>query len=419
MIQQVTFDNGLRMIVDQRDSPFVSVAYAVNVGAHDERLDQLGIAHLVEHLVFKGTVNRTVAQINREVDELGGELNAYTCEKRTVFFCTIRREHAEVAVDLLSDLVFGNTVPEEEFEREKAVVMEELAMYHDLGDNRVQELVLQALVPGHRNRWTVGGTVDSVRAFTRDDVLEFIDAHYVPSNVTVAITGGVSFDQAVGWVVPRVPEFVDTPAPIDGFHALTDADVQRGQLLVEDMEIGQSHVAFAWSFPGDVDARTIFTANLAAYVLGGGLGSRLGKVREQYGYCYTISCGTSVWRDALNVSGYMGINLANIPHAKQLITEILDDCRTNGLEDWEHRKAVNQLVVTLLREDVAVEDANSWKVDHLQGNMALTPSENCALVESITKQEVEVFIRDRLDPRTATYAEVHQTEDDEDEGVDD
>ncbi len=399
-------ENGLTVVVNERPgAAFVSIGFSVGVGSHNEAPEQLGIAHLTEHLVFKGTATRTVAQINRAIEELGGELNAYTCETRTVFTCTVLKRDLATAVDVLNDIVFYNTVPEDEFEKEKSVVLDELTMYADRGECRVDELANRAALPDLPSYWSVGGKIETVQAVTRDDVLAFIDANYVPANVRVVVTGDVTLDDVLALVEDDQPEFANMPVAV--YHEQpVITPVQTN--VVEPMNVGHSHVTFGWLLPTPFDERTKAVATLAVVALGSGLGSRLAQIREKYGYCYTINCYTEDYPDMAGVRGYAGTDLQNMDHLKQLVCEIFEEVAANGLEPWEHMRAVNTCTCELLRSAETTANATEMVISDLDHGRSVDVQLKTELYASITLDEVNQFIADRLTVNTISFAEIHQ-----------
>lgn len=399
-------ENGLTVIVNERQgAAFVSIGFSVGVGSHNEVPEQLGIAHLTEHLVFKGTATRTVAEINRAIEELGGELNAYTCETRTVFTCTVLKRDMATAIDVLNDIVFYNVVPEDEFEKEKGVVLDELAMYADRGECRVDELANRTALPDLPSYWSVGGKIETVRTITRDDVLAFIDANYVPANVRLVVTGDVTLDEVTALVADDQPEFADMPVEVyHEPHTVTPVHADA----VEPMNSGHSHVTFGWLWQEPFDERTKAVATLAVVALGSGLGSRLARIREQYGYCYTISCYTEDYPDLSGVRGYAGTDIQNMDHLKQLVCEIFEEVAANGLEPWEHTRAVNTCTCELLRQSETVANANEMLINDLDHGRSVDVQAKTELYASITLDEVNQFITDKLVADTISFAEIHQ-----------
>ena len=199
-MKKTILDNGLTVITEQTDEDFVSMGYIVNKGSFDEPNDCLGIAHLAEHQVFKGTANRDKDEIWLDVQQYGGDMNAYTAENSTAFHCTILKEYWKTALDVISDIVFNNTIPEEEFELEKSVVIEELNMYHDDATHRVMENITKTIFRKYANRWTNGGTPETVRNITREQLINFINSNYIPSNITLMVTGNVKHEQICEFV---------------------------------------------------------------------------------------------------------------------------------------------------------------------------------------------------------------------------
>jgi predicted Zn-dependent peptidase len=187
-MKSTTLNNGLEIITDKRNEDFVNIAYMIDKGSMDEPDDKLGIAHLTEHMVFKGTANRDKDQIWEDVSKFGGSMNAYTAENHTAFYCTILKEYWEEALDVLSDIVWNNTLPEEEFDLEKSVVVEELKMYSDEGKHVVLDLLTKTIFPDIENRWNNGGTPETVSEITREDVSEYIENYFIPKNIKIVIT---------------------------------------------------------------------------------------------------------------------------------------------------------------------------------------------------------------------------------------
>lgn len=222
-----TLDNGLRIVVEQMPHvQSVAAGFLVRTGARDETPDLAGVSHFVEHMCFKGTNKRGWEQITRDFDDMGSTYNAYTSKERTVYFGWVRIEDLERQVELLADMM-QSTMPSEEFDMEKNVILEEIAMSDDSLERKVYDLMHERLYPSHSLSWPVLGTTESITALSRDSLHGYFADRYHPGNMVLIVTGAVEpktvYDIAQricgDWkpATPR-PDRVAPPKELTGVH---------------------------------------------------------------------------------------------------------------------------------------------------------------------------------------------------------
>src|SRR3990172_9002643 len=179
--------NGIRVVSELLpDLASITLGIWVENGSRYERAEQAGISHFLEHLFFKGTARRTAAQIAEEIDAVGGVLNAFTGKEYTCYYARVLAEHLDLATDLLADLFLHSRLDEEEIERERSVVLQEISQVEDSPDDYIHDLFNLRYWPGHPLSFPVCGSSDTVRAFCRRDFLDFLAARYRPDRVIIA-----------------------------------------------------------------------------------------------------------------------------------------------------------------------------------------------------------------------------------------
>jgi len=175
----------------------VSVGFWVGVGSRDEHDREFGASHFLEHLLFKGTANRSAAQIAHAVESVGGDMNAFTAQEMTAFYVRVPDEQLDLALDILADVVWAPALRANDVDAERNVILEELHMRDDAPDDLVHELFARAMFPGHPLGREVLGTQQSIEAMTRDSIAHFHDRHYRPSAIVVAAAGNLTHDRVV------------------------------------------------------------------------------------------------------------------------------------------------------------------------------------------------------------------------------
>ncbi|NJN71162.1 MAG: insulinase family protein, partial [Nitrospira sp.] len=194
MYRKLILDNGIRLVTERIPTlKSVTIGIWVDVGSRDEGPVQAGYSHFIEHMFFKGTAARSATDISREIDALGGEINAFTTRETTTFYVKVLDQHLPKALDLLSDLFLRSRLGKKEIDKERQVILEEIRMVQDDPEDLVQELHAKLVMGRHPLSRPILGRESTITSISRQDLLQYIDAHYHPEKIVMAVAG--SFDQ--------------------------------------------------------------------------------------------------------------------------------------------------------------------------------------------------------------------------------
>ncbi|HAI12098.1 MAG TPA: hypothetical protein DCM28_10370 [Phycisphaerales bacterium] len=233
--QQTTLPNGLTILAESSDDARTSaVGFFVKAGTRDEQLPVMGVSHFLEHMMFKGTARRTADDVNREFDEIGADYNAYTSHEKTVYYAHVLPEFLANAVDLLGDML-RPALREDDFSMEKNVILEEISMYEDRPQWRLQDTLLEKYFADHALGYRVLGTNDSIKALQASQMREYFDHRYSPDNIVVSAAGQIDFDKLVAdvqkiaghWQPTGAKRDYASPKTMPGKHVMTDAKLNR------------------------------------------------------------------------------------------------------------------------------------------------------------------------------------------------
>ena len=344
-VERTVLPNGVTLILKpDRSAALASVQVWVKTGSvHEGEHLGAGLSHYLEHLLFKGTTRRAGREISATVQAHGGYINAYTTFDRTVYYIDLPSEHTAVAVDLLADAVLNSTLPADETAKEKEVILREIAMTKDEPDSRLWDALFSTAFREHPYRQPIIGHRDVFSAVTRDDLLGYYRARYVPNNLVVVVVGDIDLgatrtavEQHFG-AAPRMrlaPVLVPTE-PLQ----LAPRDCHRS----EDVELSRS--ALAWPIPGLTHADAPML-DLLATVLGGGDSSVLWQeIREKAGLVHSIDA--SSWNPGSSGLFCIGFtaDAAKREAATKAIAATLARCAVKGFTPAQPRKAMRQVVV--------------------------------------------------------------------------
>jgi predicted Zn-dependent peptidase len=362
MVTREVLDSGLRLITERMAHVrSVSIGVWLTRGSRHESEPLSGIAHVVEHMLFKGTATRTAEDIAQEIDSIGGQLDAFTAKEYASYYIKVLDEHLATAVDLLSDIVMNPRFEPEDLEREKKVILEEIKMVEDTPDDLVHELFTQHFWEGHALGRPILGSKETVESFTPATLREYFGTAYVAPNLIVAAAGNIEHAQ-VRELIERA--FARLPNTRERFDDRTPRVVP--QVIVRSKELEQSHVCLGTSsYQQNHGDR--YVSYIMNTVLGGSMSSRLFQnVREKRGLAYAVFSGLSAYRDAGNITIYAGCANEAVPEVVELCVGELRGLKQAPVPATELRRAK----------------------DHLKGSLMLSLENTASRMSHLARQEI-------------------------------
>ena len=341
-MQMTTLESGLRIVTDPVPSvETTAVGVWVAAGTRHETIEVNGISHLLEHMAFKGTKKRTAYQIAEEMDNVGGQLNAYTSRDHTAYYAKVLKEDLPLAVDILSDILLNATMDEEEFAREQQVVVQEIFQSEDTPDDIVFDRLQSTAYPEQALGWPVLGTVESVNRMTADNLHEYIGRNYTSGDIVVSASGRVDHDAFVGQVATSFSGLTkgDGPQPVQAKYV--GGDVREAR------PVEQLHVVLRFDGVGYHDP-DYYPLSALSVLFGEGLSSRLfQEVREKRGLAYSVFSSTNACEDSGIFTVYAG---TGPEQTDELIGVLTDEIKkmAEGATEEEVVRAKAQLKAGLL-----------------------------------------------------------------------
>ncbi|HEY7532752.1 MAG TPA: pitrilysin family protein [Nitrospiraceae bacterium] len=346
MYRKLLLDNGIRLVTERIPTlKSVTVGIWVNTGSRDELPPQAGISHFIEHMFFKGTKSRSAAQISREIDALGGEMNAFTTRETTTFYVKALDQELPRALELLSDLFHASRFDSKEVEKEKQVVLEEIRMVQDDPEDLVQELHTGQILGLHPLGRSILGREEIIRSLRRQDLLAYIDAHYDPAQIVISIAG--NFDQRrLERLVARYFD-KDRRSEAGYINGRRPPEVQAGVLL-KKKPLEQVHLCLGLKgiAAGHKDRYTVYALNS---VLGGSVSSRLfQEVREKRGLAYHIYSFLSGYSDGGTITIYAATRPKEVDRIVDVICREIRRIAAKGVEKKELERAKRHMKGSLM-----------------------------------------------------------------------
>jgi len=385
MFDQITLPNGLRVVGEKLDHVrSCNVGIWVKVGSMNEMADENGMSHFIEHMVFKGTKTRSARDIAEEMDMVGGQLNAFTSKECTCYYAKVTDDELELAVDILADLALHPVFDEKELNKERGVVLEEIAMVEDTPEDLVHELLAEAQYDGSL-RYPILGPGKLIKRYSREDMVRYWSRHYVPQNMVLSIAGNYDWDAFLQMVEKYFDEFPNQQgeeAPFVQQHFVSGRKARS-----KDTE--QLHICMG--FPGvESNCDDIYPLSVFNNALGGGMSSRLfQRIREDLGMAYSVYTYSRSYRGVGSFSLYDGTNPEN---GETVLKEIQDQMALflrDGMTDKELRSAKAQLRGGYL---LGLESSSGRMQSLGRGvllfNKTRTPEETIAKIDAVTMDSV-------------------------------
>ena len=345
-VSRTVLQSGVRVLTEEiPGAPSVAVAASLAIGSRDEAGIDFGSTHFLEHLLFKGTPRRNSKEISIAFDSVGGSSNAATAKEYTSYYARVQNSALPLAMDLLLDMFTSAKIDDSDFELERTVILEELAMNEDDPEDVAHENLAEALLPGHDLGRRIGGTEETINAATREAVFSYYKTHYIPQNLVITVAGGVPHEEVlrlvqieldrVGWNVPGSPSERRSQLPVEVSAS------EPGRLITKD--VAQANVLLGFqSLHGSHPNR--YALGIMNTVLGGGMSSRLyQEIREDRGLAYSTYSYQQGYSDAGYFGLYAGTNEENAPLVISLMKEQIQRMSEDGVTQAEFDLALGNI----------------------------------------------------------------------------
>jgi len=380
-------DNGVRVVTEAMPHLHsVTIGLWVDIGARNEMPDENGTCHFIEHMMFKGTKKRTAFEIAAELESLGGNINAFTSREQTCYFARILDEHLPVAVDLLSDMLLNSAFADDQIERERGVILEEINEVFDTPSEYVHDMFAHAMWQDNSLGQPILGPSEIVAGMKRDDLFGFLSRNYKAGRVLVAAAGNVDHDNLVDMLEKSLTLNPDQPVYIKDEP---NVDPQPSK-IVGHRDINQVHVCMG--FPGYRYANPDKFALLMIHnILGGGMSSRLFQaVREELGYAYSVYTYQDFYKDAGIFGVYLGTDVKNVKQSIEVILAETEKMRIERISDKEIETSRQQLKGNLMLGLESTSARMNRLARHEFGyNTTISIEETLQKIDSVTVEDIE------------------------------
>lgn len=385
------------------ESECCSVSIHVPAGGRHDPKGKAGVAHFVEHMIFKGTAKRDAKAISIETEDAGAQLNAYTSEDQTVYEGRGDADCLPLLADVLSDIVWHAEFPESEIELERDVIAEEIVMYYENPGDHIGDLISEALWAPHPLGAPISGTLESLKQITRDDLLGFAKHHHTRNDVVIAVAGPYRMSDVLQVFNYRLP--ASSPPPEEDTFTLTQ---DHTSVIKQARQTAQEQLAVAYRVFGRRDPRR-HALRLLSTLLGEGASSRLFQsLREERGLCYHISSDVNLLNETGSLEIHAGLDPGGRNEALDCIRHEILQLATNGPTEEELNRA-KRLQASHMRASMESTASHSnWIGDCiLHFDSTITPDEALAEITKVTTREVMEVAKTCLTSESEALAEIH------------
>jgi len=357
MVKTKVLKNGMTVVFKERKNGVVAVSFCVRYGGINEKKDHKGIAHFIEHMLYKGTPKRNAQQISMDIERNGGELNGFTSEQCTAFWCKIPSKHLDVALDVLSDMVKNPLFDEKEINKERQVIFEEMKMYHDNPQFHVFDKIKSLMYRGDFSI-SLMGTKESMNSNTRERLKEFFERVYVPENMILCVAGEADFDYLC--------EFAEKNFVKKGNKTLyPSVETSKGEGTEKRKGLDQANLVLAYHVP--LSDKMEYSAQVLSVLMAGGMSSRLfSEIREKRNLAYTIKG----FYDSEGKYAYSGIYVGTTPENVNKVKELI-------IEEFEK-----------VSKELSESELSSVK-DQIIGNFSISQEDSFSLMYNMLKSEIK------------------------------
>jgi predicted Zn-dependent peptidase len=372
--------NGLRVIYKQVIGDAAHCGIILNAGTREEKAHEQGLAHFIEHTLFKGTTKRKFYHILSRIDSVGGELNAYTAKEETCIYASFQKQYLERAVELIADITFNSTFPSKEIEKEKDIIVDEIHSYKDTPAEQIYDDFEAHLYNKHSLGNNILGTVESVKSFEQKHIIDFIKRHYLIKNMVFSIVGNYKSafvkklmeKHFAQYVTKGIPLVRKAPGLNNTFH------------IVNKVNSNQSHSIIGSIAPSSASKKRTAMVLLNNLLGGPGMNSRLNlNIREKFGFAYNLDSNYVAYSDTGLFAVYLGTDKKYLQKTTALVYKELKKLRDTPISTLQLHRAKQQLC----------------------GNIALAQENNSSVMLALGKS---LLMFNKVDTLNSIYEEIEK-----------
>lgn len=414
MYQYHTLNNGIRIVFRHNDSPVTHAGVYINVGSRNEAPGQEGMAHFIEHSIFKGTTHRRSCHILNRIDGVGGELNAFTTKEETCVYASALSVHLERCLELFADILFHSQFPEHEIEHEKDVVLEEINSYKDTPSELIFDDFEDLLLAGHPLGHNILGTKHNVRHFSRAQLQEFFHRNYTPDRMVISIVGNADFKRVVHLCQKHFGAYQPSNAATQGKINLKEQQDLVGKAGKNPMSqenyhqfnqtvnrhTHQMHVMLGCGAYNTFHQRKAAFTLLNNLVGGPAMNSRLNAaIRERYGFCYCVESQYTAYSDAGVFCIYAGIEPQALDRYLQLVWRELNHFASQPLSAQQLHAAKQQFVGQMaINNESPLNEMQSIGKSYLSYDRVDSLEEMAREIEAVTAADIQSIAQEIFSP---------------------
>jgi predicted Zn-dependent peptidase len=394
-----------KIIVITEVLPYLSSASFgiwVKVGSADENDSNNGIAHIIEHMLFKGTAKRNAKQIADAMAKIGGNMNAFTSKECTSYYATTLSEHLPITIDILSDMFLNSLIDEKALKKEKGVILEEIDMYDDSPEDLVHEMLQQRVWKGHPLGYLISGTKKIVRKVSREQILDFMNFYYVGENIIISVAGNFMEDE----IIPLLESSFGTIKQERGsdIHSTSIPEYNR-VFCKRNKDIEQLHCNIAFNSVSYL-SEDRYILSVFNNIFGGSINSRLfQKIRENSGLTYSIYSYGSSYRETGLFHIYAAMNPSQTLTVMKKIFQIIEDMKKKGVTDEELIMTKEQIKTELiLGNESAKSRMNSNGKAIINRNRIIPMAEIIDEIDKVSVTKIKDFMNQYFDIKTASIS---------------
>ncbi len=404
MITEFVLENGLRVLHEPLPQlRTVALGLWIGTGSRHEEEEDKGLSHCMEHMLFKGTVNRTAAGIAREIDRLGGHINAFTAKDCTCFHTKTLGEDLSQAMDIIADMALRPLLQADHLALEKQVILEEIGMVEDYPEELVHDILTERTWAGHPLALPILGTKESVDAFTAEQLNRFHKERYVPGNAVLSVAGDIDAGTLQACAAQCFGGW-----PVGGTASvLSDQPVFRQSFTLQRKKTEQAHLCLA--FPGvSLDEEDVWPIMVLNNVLGGGMGSRLfQRIREELGLVYSVYSFPTSYQDGGLFSVYAAATPGKVREVLKRMAEEIGRLASNPVPEEEFARARQQLRGSFL---MGLDSTNGHMMamgrNRIISGRIQQVEETLAAIDRVAPEHVQAVSRRVFLSKTAGFAAV-------------